>query len=237
MTIVAPYFNRIPQYEILLHVFNNSAKEKMPDSKIEIINFKPPCDKYGKGKELDHNWDTYYAFMAKISRAIEIQDNVLMTDSDLIFLKSVDDIWKRDFDIAITIRDHRCKYNTGLCAIKPTIEAKYFLKRWKENTREVAEKQNWNKIYEWWGIDQYALHLTIQEKIKIKLMELPCHIWNSTQNDWKNITNDTRVVHIKSGLRRIVFGTEKISPKHYYLRPILERIKKYENPKERIAFY
>ena len=237
MIFVSTFFDREPKYRKLLNICYNSAKEKMPNTEFHILSIVLPRYGYCRDKIVNHDWDTYYAFMAKISHAIELNDNILMADSDIIFTGSVNSVWQKDFDIAITTRNHKCKYNTGIVFIKPTREAKQFLRVWKQHTREIAKRYNIREFRQWMGIDQASLHKTIQEKIPVKLIELPCHIWNAEQTSWKDITKETKVIHIKSGLRRIYFDEERMSQKHEFLRPILERMRKYENTRERIEFY
>ena len=237
MKIITTYFERDIRYRKLLNVFYNSAKEKMPAIPIEVLSFQPPVQKYTTNEINNHHWDTYYAFMAKINHALITPSNVLMADNDLIFLNSVEDVWKKDFDVAITVRNHRCRYNTGVCFARDTIAAKYFLTRWKDNTCAVANRFDLREIQTWWGIDQASLNLTIKEGIKLKLLELPCQEWNAEQTNWRNVTTRTKIVHIKSGLRRIVFGLEKMNPRYYYLKPIVERIGYYENTKECFEFH
>lgn len=237
MIIVSPFFARIAKYKKLLNIFYNSGKEKMYNSIFNIIDVKIPKHGYSADTVKNHHWDTYYSFMSKITRAIEIDDNVLMSDSDIMFLQSVNDVWQYDFDIAITIRNYRSRYNTGITFAKPTMAAKNFLISWKQNTKDVAMKWDKKEIHKWAGIDQASLHRTLQEGQNVKILELPCEIWNAEQTCWKHINSETKVIHIKSGLRRIYFGEEKMRRPWFYLRPILERMKHYEKNREYIAFY
>ena len=91
----------------------------MPKSDIHIIKIDNlPGHGYGVNAEQDHHWDTYYAFMAKISHAIETDDNVLMVDCDILFKNSMDEIWTKIFDVAITVRNNARRYNTGVCFVR-----------------------------------------------------------------------------------------------------------------------
>jgi len=242
MIIVSTFFDREPKYRKLLNIFYNSASEFMQNSEIRIFDVELNQKKYGDDRINNHHWDTYFAFMRKITEAINIckkeYENVLMSDCDMMFYKSVNDIWCEDFDIAITVRDHRCKYNTGICFVKPTFAAIKFLKDWRNKTKEIAKRFDLNEINKYWGIDQASLAATLQEfQDDIKILELPCSIWNAEQNCWCNLFPDVKAVHIKSGLRKIFFGRQKMIPKHNYLIPILERIKKYENTRASINIY
>ena len=135
LTIVSSFFDREPKYKILLNVFKQSAGEYMPHSIMNTVDVVLPDYGYNHDIINNHHWDTYYAFMAKISEAMKIEDSVLMSDNDILFTNSINDVWQKNFDIAITIRDHKCKYNTGICFIKPTKKAKEFLKIWKRKTK------------------------------------------------------------------------------------------------------
>lgn len=225
MNIITAYFARKKSYVNLLTVFQNSLKDKMPGVKLRVIKMSLPPN-------VDHKRDTAYAFIAAAERAINHQRGVLaVADCDLMFLRSITNIEKYNFDIAITVRDKKSKYNTGLWFMRSTEAGKKFIERWIENTKKLMRDfcNNEGYVHEWAGIDQASLHMTIEENIKgITILELPCVEWNATQSEWSGIDEDTRVIHIKSALRRYCCNPDKEIPEGLeYLKPYIEKWRSY----------
>ena len=229
MKIITAYFYRHDNYAKLLNVFMRSAARTMPGVKVEVVETSVPMQKYTGEQKFDHHMDTYFGFMAKTERALYEDGPVCIADNDIIFFQSVEDVFNKDFDIAVTTRDHKCNLNTGVFFSRGTTAAKAFITRWLEHTRAIATQFDEDRISRHAGIDQAALFQTLEDGLPVKVLFLPCLIWNAEQTCWKHMTTKTRVVHIKSGLRDIVFGKKKMNRKLYYLKPILEEIQKYEN--------
>ncbi len=237
MKIISAYFHRHDNYAKLLNVFMRSAERTMPGVKVEVVNIEVPMKKYSGERKFDHHMDTYFGFMAKTERALREEGPVCVSDNDIIFLQSVEDVFRNDFDIAVTTREHKCHLNTGVFFSRGTPAAKMFIERWLEHTREIATQFDEDRISRHAGIDQAALFQTLEDDLPVKVIFLPCIIWNAEQTCWKHLTPETRVVHIKSGLRDIVFGKKKMNRKLYYLKPILEEIQKYDYPTRRNKVY
>jgi hypothetical protein len=217
MKIITVFFARSPKYNQLLKVFETSLKETMPG-----VNYK--CIKIPKPENIDHKRDTAFAFMAAVKHALYHQKGILaVADCDLMFLKSIENIKDYSFDIAITTRK-KMKYNTGLWFMRPTKAAQEFLIQWMIKTeylmKHFCEKEEF--CWQYGGIDQASLHLTIKKNEKAKVVELPCNEWNATQSEWKNVNQHTRVVHVKSALREFCTKPKKKPGEKYaYLNPLI----------------
>ncbi|MGD8307395.1 MAG: putative nucleotide-diphospho-sugar transferase [Ignavibacteria bacterium] len=223
MKIVAIYFERKKKFRSFKRVFFKSCKKIMPKTKCQVIEIPLP-------ENIDHKRDTAYAFLAACKYALRSKVFLAICDIDLMFQKSILDIEKVKFDIAITTRQSNMRYNTGLWFYRPTKKAKIFVKRWYNNTRKIlhnfCEYEEFSHQYG--GIDQAALHTTINENKKIgaKIVELSCLEWNATQSEWKHITENNRVIHVKSGLSGACFG-KPIPEGHEYMKKIIDIWKGY----------
>jgi len=223
-------FIRSDRYQKLLDVFIYSAKFHMPKIELEIEHIDPPPQAKNGGDQ--HHVDCNHSFLREIEYAIHSKEELAVCDTDLMFLRSIEDVSKRNFDIAITVRKVARKYNTGLWFTKPTSKAVDFLKLWRDKTILVTENFDtmWPRYKEYAGIDQISLHLALQDNLKkdyAHVIKLPCVEWNATQDEWEFITPKTRVIHIKSILRRILINDWDIDENHKYLIPLIQRFQAY----------
>lgn len=219
MKIVTAFFARNWKYNQLLTVFKNSSRFYMPNIKVKILKMRKPPN-------IDHKRDTAFAFFGAAQYAYRHKEGILaIADCDLMFQRSIEDIKDYNFDIAITTRE-KIPYNSGLWFMRPTKKAKAFIKRWMKNTEYIVN--NFCKFEEeshnHGGIDQASLAWTIDQMNNVDVLKLPCQEWNSTQSEWKNIDDDTRVIHIKSGLRKFCCDPRKTPDEKYnYLLPVIKK--------------
>jgi hypothetical protein len=130
----------------------------------------------------------------------------------MMFLKPVTDVDVKNYDLAITTRNSRMKYNTGLWIYTP--HAKKQVMTWRAYTQYYADNLTrlYEEIWSWGGIDQIALRDMLKTYPELKVLELPCQEWNAEQTAWSYVDNRTRVVHIKSKLRQAVEGKDINDP-------------------------
>ena len=212
MKIIATYFDRKNKYRQLLKVFLATAAEHMPGVEVDLIKVRPP-------RKISRKHDMAHAFNLAAERAMQGRENAAVCDIDLMFVQSIESVFALDFDVAVTVRE-KYKYNTGLWFYRPTAKADIFLDTWIRNTHEMMQhpdqEENKSMIAEYAGIDQASLAQTISEKKRINVLELQCTVWNSCQGEWKHINKNTKVIHVKSGLRRIAMK-KKMKPGEEYL--------------------
>lgn len=223
MKLITIYFERKKQFKIFLTVFRRSAKKCMPYVNLEIVKIPMPPD-------IDHKRDTAFAFFAAAKYALRSKEDLMIADVDLMFRRSIMDIWKRSFDIAITVRDREnMRYNTGLWFYRPTEASRLFVKQWIINTKKIVKNFCKYEEFSWQygGIDQASLYMTLKKNKNAKILELPCLEWNATQSEWKHIDNNVRVIHVKSKLRLAAFGKIEVPPEMDYMNPILKTWKRY----------
>lgn len=222
MKIITIFFARNRKYNKLLNVFETSLKSCMPNVPYSRIEIKLPPN-------IDHKRDCAYAFLAAANYVKEQKEKIIVCDADLMFLQSIEEINNYDFDIAITTRK-KIKYNTGLWVYNPSSKSKKFLTRWIRYTNNLMNDFTNYEDFCWshGGIDQASLALTIEKNNECKILELPCEIWNSTQSEWALYNEETKVVHIKSKLRSLLFNRDRnaeIEDKYKYLIPLMEKWK------------
>lgn len=136
---------------------------------------------------------------------------LLLIDVDTFILRPLEDIWDRPFDLAYTTKDHVFPFNTGVVFVRVSDRVRAFVQAWRDtNVRllsDAEEHRPWRERFG--GINQAALGHTLESPIArtIDLCELPCLEWNCEDSAWAAFDPAiTRIVHVKSALRRAVFG-------------------------------
>lgn len=222
MKIIAAYFDRKNRYTKLLKVFKRSAARIMPDIPVKILNMAQP-------ENISIKMDMSFAFEATGKYCLATNENLAVCDIDLMFVRRIDDVFKMDFDLAVTVRELKYKYNTGIWFFKPTAEAKKFMREWMKNNRYFMNNFDKEILYigKYAGIDQAALARTIEENTTAKIIELQCLEWNACQGQWARIDKTTRVIHIKSKLRQVAVKGKRPPEGHEYLSAIAEKWRAY----------
>lgn len=138
-------------------------------------------------------------------------ERVLLIDGDMMILHPLDDVWRSPFDLAYTIRERGSKpLNGGVVFLRISNRTRSFMTQWwRENLRFLgnkAEHAEWRRRYA--GINQASFGYVI-EKLDhgCQLLKLSCKEWNCENTCWKEFNAKTRIVHIKSKLRRALFGS------------------------------
>lgn len=203
MIIIAAYMEERSEYRDLRKIFERSAAAVMPDIEIDIVEI-PAVNRKG----LNHDVDTSICFRKSAERVIERGEPAAVCDIDLLFRKRIDDVFEQKFDIAITIRPMKEKYNTGLWFYNPSSAAREFVFNWLLKTEKITDnfRDNLEGVKRYAGIDQYALAKTVWENQHARIITLPCQEWNAEQSAWKFVNEETRVLHLKSQLRNELFG-------------------------------
>lgn len=218
MKIVAAMMESAGYYARLRRVFERSAAAVMPNVTVEVIELgeRP-------GTRQDAMAD---CFVAAAERAIEAGGEVAVCDLDLMFLREIESVFAQPFDVAYTVRATSLRYNTGLWFMRPS--GRRFVELWTEWTRKIqASPREWHTLLRvFGGIDQLALHFAVVEGGGCDLLELPCREWNATQSEWAAVDESTRVVHVKSALRRAALGMERL--KNPSLAALVERFRRWE---------
>jgi len=159
-------------------------------------------------------------------------DRVLLMDSDMMILRGLDEIWSQDFDIAYTSKNAKLPFNGGVLFLRVSAKTKLFMQAYWDKNMELLNDRNLHAKHraKCGGMNQAAFGALIPEVVTPKssaietpwgkLVAIPCRDWNCAQGDWAKYTPEsTRIVHVKSGLRKAIFGRGPIEP---HLTPLID---------------
>lgn len=233
--IVSCYFGagHEDQWPRLARVLKYSAGQHCPTWQTQIVELTPDADllKRARMESEAHNTQKLKYWAQAVIDA-EDGDRMLLIDSDTAILRPLDAIWDQPFDVAYTVRPQPAMFpfNAGVIFLRVSPRVKVFMGRWEaENDRmfgDVVHHHEWRRRFA--GINQAAFGAILASDIaaSIEILELTCPEWNCEDASWEQFDPDvTRILHLKSMLRRSVFN---LSPTPVWLRPLAERWRRIE---------
>lgn len=196
MKLVTLVYNKPDNiFDDLLKVWHASAEKHMPG--LERIVLRPPAPNT-PNRIVDCAW----AFLRVAEWVLELepQEEIIVTDADIMFTGDCRDVFEQDFDLACTVREHRCYVNTGVWFYKPS--GAFPLWAWKETCEVMLmhPKPYQKELDRYLTADQAALVETLDD-FRDRILQLPCAQYNCEQTTWDQFGPDTRIVHVKSSLR------------------------------------
>lgn len=213
--IVACYFGKGAgdQWPRLAAVFAHTARMHCPAWRLELDVLPEPVVKPGQSPAHVANTAKLEYWCDVVERAAD-GDELLLIDVDTAILKPLDDIWDQPFDVAYTERAKGWRHplNGGVVFVRATPPARAFVAGWRDENRRMATDKlyhrEWRKRYA--GINQAAFGALLERpgcQGALQLRAIPCQVWNCEDSTWTTFDPDvTRVLHVKSGLRRAIFG-------------------------------
>jgi hypothetical protein len=218
------------QWPRLARVLAHTAAEHCPGWDVDITRITPPPMKSAIGRISHvHNTQKMECWAQAVLNA-PAGAQVLLIDADTMILRSIDDVWDQPFDMAYTTKPSRFPFNSGVVFFRVSPAVREFVERWRaENRRMLGDgkhHQVWRSKYG--GINQAALGYMLDSDIAahLQLVKLPCLEWNCEDSSWSQFDPAvTRIVHVKSALRRAVF---RIGPTPTKLRPLMKRWRQLE---------
>lgn len=222
------------QYDRLARVLAYTAAQHCPHWDVRITAIVPTIPETVSGN-LSHGWNT--AKLEHWCDAVAAAPDgtpMVLIDADTCLLQPLDPIWNRAFDLAYTVRDvdrHRLPLNGGLVAVRVSPAVRAAMELWRaENARMVTDQihhEHWRRKYA--GINQASFGALIEAGRGcqcegcltrtgappsfegLSVVKLSCHEWNCCE--WGAFrASRCRVLHIKSRLRRAVFGVNPAPP-------------------------
>lgn len=195
-------------YSILAAVCEYSANKYNPSSDFELYKIKAP-DTTGHNRACVSN-------TVKLDKWVEIvektDDNVVLMDCDMLFTGDISHVFEKyKFDIALCQRtkniQQRMPFNGGIVFVRNNRAALDFMKLWQkinlEMFNDVQFHNKWRPRYA--GMNQSAFgYIFEKEKYNAKILFLPCKIYNCCREDWPRVDSNTKVIHVKSGLRKSI---------------------------------
>lgn len=202
-------------FERLRNVFVQSFKTHNPEIElIENLVPYPKKEKFAKTSSPSHFENIYKLWHWK-EAVNKATSPILLIDSDIMFRQNISDILNQsNKDIVFTTRDKSysdLKCNGGVILVKPTDKAKKFFEEWyRISVNEFDPRYNpmWAKLYQKYkGATQTTLgFLREQGSYEDIIGEIPCHIWNATPIEIDLIDEKTKIIHIKSQIRRSILS-------------------------------
>lgn len=139
---------------------------------------------------------------------------ILLLDVDTFLTRPLDDLWTMSFDLAYTVRqDYNRPLNSGVVAMRVSDPVRAFIQHWAHENRRMYDDRAYHAVWKrkYGGINQAAFGKLLEQDYAapatgLNLLPLPCLEWNCEDSSWAQFDPDrTRLVHVKSALRRAVF--------------------------------
>ena len=223
-----------PDFKRLKNVFIKSLQKHSPNIKLEEHLTEYPKKENFKTSSPSH-FENIYKLNIWNEQVQKAKEPLILSDCDMIILKDISVLKDMDLkDITLTMRKEYSKVNcnAGFIYVKPTEKAKEFFQEWTNlSIKEFDPNRNpkWKNLYRTYlGATQTTLgYLREEGKYEDYISEIPCHIWNATRLDWHLINDDTKIIHIKSYLRKHILKNKKVelSPK---LKEVVKIWQEYE---------
>ena len=223
--LISHWFGANPIFERMARVLEHSARKHCPEWSIEVERVTPAPrvsplgnDSHATNTQKMDEWNA-------VVQAAPEGDRILLIDADTMVLLPLDPVWDLEFDLAYTVKDSRFPFNSGVVFLRVNDRARAFAAAWQaENARLLntpTVHREWRRQYG--GVNQAALGamLTngIVEQLGLQVAKIPCAEWNCEDSTWPLFDRErTRIVHVKSALRRSVFGIGPATPR---LKPLV----------------
>lgn len=209
--LVSAYFGAEPQWTRLARVLEASARQHCPSWQIDIRAILPPVDEHGATRAFRDNTQKLDYWRHVVCTAPD-GARLALLDIDMLILRPLDPAWEVPFDVAYTTRPPTCRFpfNAGVVFVRVTDRSRRFITTWRDENlkmlRDRAYHAPWKRRYG--GINQAALGCVLEQAASdTTIRAIPCAEWNCEDTTWSSFDPAvTRVLHLKSALRRTVFG-------------------------------
>lgn len=212
--IVTFDFGTSTTYKTLHDVLIYSIEKHMPDAKWVSITLDEP-ELHNRVKGFITNTVKLYQWVKEI-QSCKDGENVLLLDCDMLVIGDLKEIFKKEFDVAYTVRaNSKYPVNGGAIYVKVNERSRKFFDRFYEINKKMLDNpefhQEWRNKYA--GMNQAAFgYLLEKEKDIANLVPIPCRKWNVCQENWKDYDEDARLIHVKGQLRYSIFNRTDCLP-------------------------
>jgi len=218
--IEACWFGEGPQgemYRRLAEVLEFTARRFCGGWRVNVEHLQPKVYRSVLGQP-SHEWNTQkFEFWVRQVLAAPDGDRIALLDGDTMIVSGLDSIWDHDFDLAYTYRENdRLPLNAGVIFVRVSARTREFMRLWWAwnlhflNPKDYPDVDGRREPHDRWrlryaGINQASLGYML-ERVQhgCHVLKVPCSVWNCV--NWTHYTERTRIVHIKSALRRAVFN-------------------------------
>lgn len=198
-------------YRRLTKVWKYSAEKTNPNASIILYD----NDDIQKRKDCFQSSNNFK--LSLWTHTVKETDRPLvLTDTDILFLGSLEDAFDNDFDIAYTTRKGlphiKYPFNGGVIFTKPTEEARNFMQNWYEIDCKMVQDMVFHAPYrkKYAGQNQASLGYMLENYTDAKVIALPCQIYNAANSVWPHMTDDTRILHANASLRKAIFKPDYV---------------------------
>ncbi len=193
-------------FDDMVKVWERSAEYYMPSARRVVLKVSPPlykkraCDKYMR-------FSSTYAYMLLASWGRKQNDDLILTDCDIMFTGDCSKVFEEKFNFACTVRDASCWVNAGVVFVKNNAKGRELLRESIQRAKDLYRRPERFKesLVKFLGADQAAIALMAEEG---KVVKLPCEVWNCEQHSWDKFSDKTKIVHMKSSLWDLAQGDE-----------------------------
>lgn len=204
-------------YPRLARVLTSTADRCCPTWRREIEVAPPPPPHRNPSSAFIANTHKMTRWCHRLAQAAD-GEAILFVDTDTAIARSLDDLWAQPFDLAYTVKAvQRYPFNTGVVAIRVGPAVRTFFARWHAETLRMLDDtrhhQTWRR--QCGGIHQAALGALFHQgaERELAIARLPCREWNCEDTNWGTFDpRATRILHVKSTLRRAILGFAPAPP-------------------------
>lgn len=206
------------KYERMARVLEISARKYCPRWEIRVRNVgESPFDYKNdgvQGKDFYNNNGWKSVQWNEIVQASEEGDRLLLIDADTLIRGSLDSVWEKEFDVAITTREGNNPINSGVIFVRINERSKVFFDQVHFETVRMLEDPSYHKKWEdkFGGIHQASIGAALSLSPDIDVEKLSCGEWNNEQTS-RNLMRGARIVHILPQGRRALFSGRRAEPK------------------------
>jgi hypothetical protein len=215
----SPYFgDKDSMYGRMARVLDYTARRLCPGWAVNVRQAEPELPQGPQRDTLLHVNAQKMDLWCRTIVEAPLGDRICLMDSDTFLVNGLDGVWDQNFDIALTVRDFIIPINTGVVFVRVTPETKAFFQRWLDVNAamyvDVPFHMQWKPKYG--GMTQSSLGYILESGDHgLNVLTLPCLEWNCEDSCWGAFDPAvTRVLHVKSVLRRLVFQGD-VSPPEY----------------------
>ncbi len=209
-------------FEVMLEAHKNSIRANMPLACHDVINLPGGCAPGFKP-------ENHYKFKSWVEAVERYQgENIILMDADTLILKDIRPAFDRcNADIILTEKPGmRPRINAGVVFVRCNEGTLGFFRHWLELDAALFDDPALRREAEalHFGQNQASLALMMRDNPDYADMigYLHCQEWNCENVMWKHFDANTRVLHVKNGLRHTVLNRKH--DRRLYREPTAEQL-------------
>lgn len=207
--------NKEHEYLALAKLMVASVRETMPHAEIVQMSDRHTPAVLGIDR-VDREPLKGPLIYERVRRMAHYRGDVLALDPDVIVRKSVANVFKKDFDVALTVRDRRIEVEgVDVTQAQPFNGGVMFCRNpefWREVLREMDNMEERERY--WFGA-QTALANAARSG-KFHIVALPGSVYNYSPDTWDEDLTGRKVIHYKGRRKHWMLETAR---EHEWMTP------------------